>query len=82
MRHDLLPRLTPASSGSDDASVTRGEGMSPLSGMAWIPGGTFLMGSDRHYAEEAPAHRVQVDGFWMEKFAVSHLGFRCVVRKR
>jgi formylglycine-generating enzyme len=35
-------------------------------GMAWIPGGTFTMGSDRHYAEEAPAHRVTVDGFWMD----------------
>ena len=26
--------------------------------MVWIPGGTFRMGSDRHYPEEAPAHRV------------------------
>jgi hypothetical protein len=23
-------------------------------GMIWIPGGTFRMGSDRHYAEAAP----------------------------
>ena len=22
--------------------------------MIWIPGGTFRMGSDKHYAEEAP----------------------------
>ena len=27
--------------------------------MVWIPGGVFAMGSDRHYPEEAPAHRVQ-----------------------
>lgn len=33
--------------------------------MRWIPGGTFLMGSDNHYPEEAPAHTVRVDGFWM-----------------
>ena len=26
--------------------------------MIWIPGGTFRMGSDHHYPEEAPAHRV------------------------
>jgi hypothetical protein len=26
--------------------------------MVWIPGGIFLMGSDHHYAEEAPAHPV------------------------
>ena len=29
-------------------------------GMLWIPGGTFLMGSDKHYPEEAPAHKVSV----------------------
>ena len=26
--------------------------------MVWVPGGTFIMGSDAHYPEEAPAHRV------------------------
>jgi len=41
-------------------------------GMAWIPGGTFLMGSDRHYPEERPAHRVSVDGFWMDAHAVTN----------
>ena len=34
--------------------------------MVWVPGGTFQMGSDKHYPEEAPAHRVTVDGFWMD----------------
>ncbi|MBR0883818.1 SUMF1/EgtB/PvdO family nonheme iron enzyme, partial [Bradyrhizobium liaoningense] len=29
--------------------------------MVWIQGGTFRMGSDRHYPEEAPVHRVTVD---------------------
>jgi formylglycine-generating enzyme required for sulfatase activity len=24
--------------------------------MVWVPGGTFTMGSDGHYPEEAPAH--------------------------
>src|SRR5207248_3080714 len=33
-----------------------------LHGMVLIPGGVFLMGSDRHYPEEAPAHRVSVEG--------------------
>lgn len=31
--------------------------------LVWIPGGTFCMGSDRHYPEEAPAHDASVDGF-------------------
>jgi len=43
-----------------------------LDGMVWIPGGTFLMGSDRHYPEERPAHRVSVDGFWMNAHAVTN----------
>jgi len=40
--------------------------------MVWIPGGTFVMGSDRHYVEEAPAHRVTVDGFWIDRFPVTN----------
>ena len=36
-------------------------------GMVAIPGGTFRMGSDRHYPEEAPAHRVAVDRFWIDR---------------
>jgi sulfatase modifying factor 1 len=36
-------------------------------GMIFIPGGTFLMGSDKHYPEEAPLHRVTVDGFRIDR---------------
>jgi formylglycine-generating enzyme required for sulfatase activity len=45
-------------------------------GMAWIPGGRFLMGSNDHYPEEAPAHRVNVDAFWMDRHAVTNADFR------
>ena len=44
--------------------------------MVWIPGGTFLMGSDCHYPEEAPTHRVHVDGFWMDRTPVTNRDFR------
>jgi formylglycine-generating enzyme required for sulfatase activity len=44
-------------------------------GMVWIPGGTFKMGSDNHYAEEAPAHRVTVDGFWIDRTPVTNRQF-------
>jgi len=37
-------------------------GKPPFENMVWIPGGTFLMGSDKHYPEEAPVHEVTVDG--------------------
>jgi formylglycine-generating enzyme required for sulfatase activity len=43
--------------------------------MLRIPGGTFLMGSDRHYAEERPAHRVQVGAFWMDATTVTNAQF-------
>ena len=48
--------------------------------MIWIPGGTFRMGSDDHYAEEAPAHRVTVDGFWIDRTPVTNRDFRKFVR--
>ena len=44
--------------------------------MVWIPGGEFLMGSDHHYPEEAPQHRVRVDGFWMDESPVTNAEFR------
>jgi formylglycine-generating enzyme len=44
-------------------------------GMVFIHGGTFLMGSDRHYPEEAPAHRVTVDGFWIDRAPVTNREF-------
>lgn len=43
--------------------------------MAWLPGGTFRMGSDVHYPEEAPAHLVSVDGFWIDRFPVTNADF-------
>jgi formylglycine-generating enzyme len=50
-------------------------------GMVWIPGGTFLMGSDDHYPEEAPAHKVTVDGFWIDRRPVTNAEFARFVRK-
>ena len=47
----------------------------PAPGMIWIPGGTFRMGSDEHYPEEAPAHQVSVDGFWIDQTAVTNRQF-------
>jgi len=54
-------------------------GRPPFPDMVWIPGGRFVMGSDRHYPEEAPAHSVSVGGFWMDKYAVTNEQFRCFV---
>ena len=51
-------------------------GKPPAAAMVWIPGGRFLMGSDRHYPEESPAHAVAVGGFWMDKYTVTNEQFR------
>jgi len=44
-------------------------------GMAWVPGGEFRMGSDKHYPEEAPVHPVRVSGFWMMEATVTNAEF-------
>jgi formylglycine-generating enzyme required for sulfatase activity len=48
--------------------------------MIRIPGGTFRMGSDRHYPEEAPVHRVTVDGFLIDATPVTNAQFRAFVQ--
>jgi formylglycine-generating enzyme required for sulfatase activity len=52
-----------------------------MDGMVWIPGGTFSMGSDRHYPEESPAHPVTVGGFWIDESPVTNREFGRFVRK-
>ncbi|HXY35027.1 MAG TPA: SUMF1/EgtB/PvdO family nonheme iron enzyme, partial [Planctomycetaceae bacterium] len=50
-------------------------------GMVWIPGGEFTMGTDDPigWADEKPAHRVRVDGFWMDETDVTNAQFRAFV---
>lgn len=44
--------------------------------MALIPGGTFRMGSERGYREEAPVHSVHVSSFYMDIKPVTNGEFR------
>ena len=46
-----------------------------VAGMSRIPGGAFTMGSNDHYPEEAPAHRVRVDPFWIDRYTVTNREF-------
>lgn len=40
--------------------------------MQFVPGGKFLMGSDKFYPEEKPVRAVTVDGFYMDKYEVTN----------
>jgi formylglycine-generating enzyme len=44
--------------------------------LAWVPGGSFLMGSEDFYPEERPVRRVEVDGFWIDRHPVTVAEFR------
>jgi formylglycine-generating enzyme required for sulfatase activity len=61
---------------STSADVAREVVTEAPTGMERIPGGTFKMGSDRHYPEEAPVHDVTVDGFWIDRTPVTNAQFR------
>ena len=47
--------------------------------MTWLPGGTFVMGSERFYPEEAPSRRVAVDGFWIDTVPVTNRQFAAFI---
>jgi len=49
--------------------------------MAWIPAGTFRMGSGAHYPEEAPVRSVTVDGFWIDRVQVTNRRFAAFVEE-
>ena len=49
---------------------------SDTAGMAFIRGGTFVMGSERQRPEERFTHAVRVDGFWIDRHEVTNAQFR------
>ncbi len=44
-----------------------------------VPGGAFLMGSDRGAADEAPVHRVQVAPFELDRYEVTNARYHACV---
>jgi formylglycine-generating enzyme required for sulfatase activity len=52
----------------------------PARNMAWVPGRTFLMGSEDFYPEESPVRPIAVDGFWMDQHPVTVAEFRRFVK--
>lgn len=45
-------------------------------GMAFVPGGMFVMGSERHQPEERFTHIVRVGGFWIDRHEVTNAQFQ------
>jgi formylglycine-generating enzyme len=62
------------------SSAADHEAVIDRNGMIHLPGGTFRMGSDRHYPEEAPSHRVTVSGFWIDPTPVTNRQFKDFIR--
>ena len=77
-RNDILQRIPlPTLAGplptTGESAAAPGDAPDP--DMAWIPGGTFRMGSEAFYPEERPVRRVQVDGFWIDRHQVTNERF-------
>lgn len=56
--------------------LTSARASARTSAMVPVPGGTFRMGSDGHYADEAPAHVRQVGDFLLDVTPVTTAQFR------
>jgi formylglycine-generating enzyme required for sulfatase activity len=70
-----MPWAPACSGGAPTSPATTSDAAPP--GMRWIPGGEFTMGSDAPGAHpnEAPPHRVRVDGLWMDETPVTNAEF-------
>lgn len=45
----------------------------------WIPGGETVIGDDQGYAEERPAYRATIKGFWIDRHEVTNIQFAAFV---
>ncbi len=44
-----------------------------------IPGGTFMMGDDRHHQDEQPIHQVTLSPFYMGKYPITQAQYRSIM---
>lgn len=70
----LVPPLT--AEPSKTTVATEKEPRPAPSGMVWIPGGKFLMGSRDGKEDEQPVHEVDLSGFWMDATEVTNAEFK------
>ncbi|WP_415234985.1 formylglycine-generating enzyme family protein [Sneathiella sp.] len=65
---DLLAEVNTSSSETKCKSKTGDQ--------VWIEGGTFTMGDNETYREEAPEHKVTIDSFWIDTNEVTNAQFK------
>src|SRR6267154_748214 len=69
---------SPNATGSSPDEPSRGQTLRKAPpGMVWIPGSTFLIGTNdkESFPNERPAHFVRVQGFWMDEHDVTDAEF-------
>ena len=71
MSADIGPVASSSPAGGSDKRE-----LSVAANMVFIEGGSFRMGSDDHYPEEAPAHEVRVGSFRIDQYAVTNADFK------
>src|SRR5579863_228584 len=72
----LMSTQTSVADRSGDVKASHASEQSNRRSMIWIPGGSFLMGSNAFYREERPVRRETVQGFWMDPYPVTNVQFR------
>jgi sulfatase modifying factor 1 len=72
----LLAYVVGTSSRSRPSPAPPPATVTSTAGMQWIPAGEFTMGTGSHgMANERPAHRVRVSGFWIDEHPVTNAEF-------
>ncbi|HTC48284.1 MAG TPA: formylglycine-generating enzyme family protein [Candidatus Aquilonibacter sp.] len=62
-----------------DVVANKSDDHDSRTGMVWIPGGRFWMGTD-HMEDAQPVHQVEVKGFWMDRTDVTNEEFARFVK--
>jgi len=78
----LLANKVAAEAASGEGTCLSAQQLSPgekATGMVFVPGGAFSMGSNRHRPEERYTHVVRVDGFWIDRAEVTNAQFAAFV---
>jgi len=82
-----IQEMTGQCDGASERALRRGSAQASRSAdsasrqdMIWVPGGSFLMGSNDFYREEWPVRSESVSGFWMDQHPVTNTQFRKFIR--